>query len=64
MVLKMVLKHILIPLQNIANISKRNGNVLMMHFQSIEKHSNKKTVQHTLFSLSRVFPNTVTNTGN
>ena len=58
--LKMDLQRISVPLKNIANVSKRNGNALQRIFNALKMHYNKKNAS-TLFSLSLLFPNRVTN---
>ena len=56
---KMDLQRISVPLKNIANVSKRNGNAFSRHFQCVENALQRKNAS-TPFSLSLVFPNRVT----
>ena len=55
----MYLQRISVPLKNIANVSKRNGNALQCIFNALKMHYNEKNAS-TLFSLSLLFPNRVT----
>ena len=42
---EMDLQRISVPLENIANVSKRNGNALQCIFNALKMHCNGKTLQ-------------------
>ena len=56
---EMDLQRISVPLKNIANVSKRNGNALQRIFTRVENALQRKNAT-TLFSLSLLFPKRVT----
>ena len=56
---EMDLQRTLVPLKNIANVSKRNGNALQRIFTRVENALQRKNAT-TLFSLSLLFPKRVT----
>ena len=60
MLFKMDLQRISLPLKRIGNLSKCIGNALQRIYKAFKMHYNIKNAS-TLFSLSLLFPNRVTN---